>query len=59
MQAEQLKAIAREALEDLKGLDITEYDVRGLTTVTDTCEDLITRPLALTGFRLKPACGMP
>ena len=35
MQAEQLKAIAREALEDLKGLDITEYDVRGLTTVTD------------------------
>jgi ribosome-associated protein len=35
MQAEQLKAIAREALEDLKGLDITEYDVRDLTTVTD------------------------
>ena len=35
MQAEQLKTIAREALEDLKGLDIVEYDVRGLTTVTD------------------------
>jgi ribosome-associated protein len=35
MQTEELKQIALQALEDLKGLDIAEYDVRGMTTVTD------------------------
>lgn len=36
MQTEQLKALAIEALEDLKGLDITCIDVGELTSVTDT-----------------------
>ncbi len=35
MQTDELKQLARQALEDLKGLDIAEYDVRGMTTVTD------------------------
>lgn len=35
MQTDELKQIALQALEDLKGLDIAEYDVRGMTTVTD------------------------
>lgn len=35
MQTDELKAIALQALEDLKGLDITEYDVRDMTSVTD------------------------
>jgi ribosome-associated protein len=35
MQTDELKAIALQALEDLKGLDIADYDVRDMTTVTD------------------------
>ena len=35
MQTDELKHIALQALEDRKGLDIAEYDVRGMTTVTD------------------------
>ena len=35
MQTEELKSIALRALEDLKGLNIAEYDVRDMTTVTD------------------------
>jgi ribosome-associated protein len=35
MQTDELKALALRALEDLKGLNITEYDVRDMTTVTD------------------------
>jgi len=35
MQTDELKDIALRALEDLKGLDIAEYDVREMTTVTD------------------------
>ena len=35
MQAEQLKALALRALEDLKGLNIVEFDVREMTSVTD------------------------
>lgn len=35
MQTEQLKQTALKALEDLKGLNIAEYDVRGMTSVTD------------------------
>ena len=35
MQTDELKATALKALEDLKGLDIVEYDVRELTPVTD------------------------
>jgi len=35
MQTDELKHLALQALEDLKGLDIAEYDVRGMTTVTD------------------------
>ncbi len=35
MQTEQLKAIAIQALEDLKGTDIAEYDVREMTSITD------------------------
>ena len=35
MQADELKQIARQALEDLKGLNIAEFDVRGMTSVTD------------------------
>jgi len=35
MQTDELKAIALQALEDLKGLDIVEYDVRDMTSVTD------------------------
>ncbi len=35
MQTEALKKIAIEALEDLKGIDITEFDVRDMTSVTD------------------------
>lgn len=35
MQTDELKGIALRALEDLKGLDIAEFDVRDMTTVTD------------------------
>jgi ribosome-associated protein len=35
MQADELKHIARQALEDLKGLNIVEFDVRDMTSVTD------------------------
>jgi ribosome-associated protein len=35
MQTDELKSIARQALEDLKGVDIVEFDVRDMTTVTD------------------------
>lgn len=35
MQTEQLKETARQALDDLKALDIAEYDVRDMTSVTD------------------------
>jgi ribosome-associated protein len=35
MQTEALKKTALKALEDLKGTDITEFDVRDLTSVTD------------------------
>jgi ribosomal silencing factor RsfS len=35
MQANELKSIARQALEDLKGLNIVEFDVRDMTSVTD------------------------
>jgi ribosome-associated protein len=35
MQTEQLKTTAIQALEDLKGTDIVEYDVREMTSITD------------------------
>jgi ribosome-associated protein len=35
MQTEQLKVTAIRALEDLKGTDIAEYDVREMTSITD------------------------
>jgi len=35
MQADELKNIARQALEDLKGLNIVEFDVHDMTSVTD------------------------
>jgi ribosome-associated protein len=35
MQAEQLKTTAVQALEDLKAINIAEFDVRGMTSVTD------------------------
>jgi ribosome-associated protein len=35
MQADELKTIARQALEDRKGLNIIEFDVRDMTSVTD------------------------
>lgn len=35
MQTDELKQLAVRALEDLKGVDIAEYDVRELTSVTD------------------------
>jgi ribosome-associated protein len=35
MQTEELKRTVVRALEDLKGLDIAEFDVREMTTVTD------------------------
>ena len=35
MNAEEIKTIALEALEDLKARDIVTLDVRGLTGVTD------------------------
>lgn len=35
MTIEQLQQLALDALNDLKGLDITTLDVRGLTTITD------------------------
>lgn len=35
MQAEQLKTTAVQALEDLKAINIAEFDVRGMTAVTD------------------------
>lgn len=35
MQTEQLKDTAIQALEDLKGTDIAEYDVREMTSITD------------------------
>ena len=35
MQADELKSIARQALEELKGVNIVEFDVRDMTSVTD------------------------
>lgn len=35
MQTDELKDLALRALGDLKGLDIAEYDVHDMTTVTD------------------------
>lgn len=35
MQAEQIKQLAIDALEDLKAVDLTVLDVRGMTTITD------------------------
>jgi len=35
MKAERLRDVAVAALEDLKAVDITVLDVRGMTTVTD------------------------
>ena len=35
MQADELKGIVLQALEDLKGTDIVALDVRKMTTVTD------------------------
>jgi len=35
MQTEALKQVALKALDDLKGTDITEMDVRDMTSVTD------------------------
>lgn len=35
MQTEELKSLALQALEDLKGLDVAEYDVREMTSITD------------------------
>lgn len=35
MQAEELKDLVVEALEDLKGVDIIALDVRGKTSITD------------------------
>lgn len=36
MKTETIQKIAIDALEDLKGIDITAIDVRGLTSITDT-----------------------
>lgn len=35
MQTDELKHIALQALEDLKGADVAEFDVRSMTSVTD------------------------
>lgn len=35
MQTDELKQTALQALEDLKALNIAEFDVRGMTSVTD------------------------
>ncbi len=35
LTVDELKQIVRNALEDLKGLEIVSMDVRGLTSVTD------------------------
>ncbi len=35
MQAEELKQLVIDALEDLKGVDIVTVDVRGKTSITD------------------------
>jgi len=35
MQTEALKQVALKALDDLKGIDITEMDVHDMTSVTD------------------------
>jgi ribosome-associated protein len=35
MQTDELKEIALQALEDLKGVDVAEFDVRSMTSVTD------------------------
>jgi len=35
MQTEELKDTALQALEDVKGTDIVEFDVRNMTSVTD------------------------
>ncbi len=35
MQAEQLKTLAVQALEDVKAINVAEFDVRGMTAVTD------------------------
>ncbi len=35
MQTEALKKVALDALEELKGVDIVEFDVRDMTSITD------------------------
>ena len=35
MHTDELKKIAVQAMEDMKALDIAEYDVRDMTSVTD------------------------
>ncbi len=35
MQTDELKRLALQALDDLKGIDISEFDVSSMTSVTD------------------------
>ena len=35
MQTDELKQVALQALDDLKGIDISEFDVSSMTSVTD------------------------
>ena len=35
MNTEKIQEIALKALEDLKGIDIVSFDVKGMTTITD------------------------
>jgi len=53
MQTEELKRTALQALEDLKGIDIVEFDVRNLTSVTEPREMIqrhVVESLALSTF---------